>query len=376
MKILHLCSHLEAGGITTYVTTVARALAAKGHQVTVASGGGAWERRLTGGIRHRRLPLNTSAEFSPQVWWAGWQLSRDLRRQPPDVIHAHTRVAQVVAHGLWVRRRIPYVTTWHGFYRRRWGRRWWPCTGAVTLAISEPVAAHLRDVFSVPAERIRLVPHGIDVAAFSEPVSPEDQARLREQWKLPSRDPVIGTVVRLVPDKGVDQLLHGFRYVTTKFSDANLLIAGDGPARPALQRLADRLGIARRVRFVGSVPETRAALAVMDLFVFLPATREGFGLSLLEAMASGRPIVSVQRGGGATWALEQSGAGLTVPAEEPLRLGQVLVELLDDRARMRELGAQAQGVAASRYDVPRMIAEIERAYQDAVSTARRVLRHG
>lgn len=365
MKILHLCSHLEAGGITTYVTTVANALSARGHQVTVASGGGVWERQLAGSVRHRRLPLDTSAECSPQVWWAGWQLSRGLRQERPDVVHAHTRVAQVVAHGLWLRHHLPYVTTWHGFYRPRWGRRWWPCTGAVTMAISEPVAAHLREVFRVPAERIRLVPHGIDVAAFAEPLDPRDDATLRQQWRLPPHDPVIGTVARLVPDKGVDQLLHGFRYVTTKCSGAHLLIVGDGPDRPALQRLAGRLGIARRVRFAGSLPDTRAALALMDVFVFLPASREGFGLSLLEAMASARPIVSVQRGGGSSWVLQQSGVGVTIPADEPLRLGRVLVELLDDRARSRELGAQAQDIARSRYDLARMVTQVEQVYQDA-----------
>lgn len=375
MKILHLCSHLEAGGITTYVTTVAKALSARGHQIMVASGGGAWERRLSQDIQHWRLPLNTSAEFSPQVWWAGWQLSRRLQQEPPDVVHAHTRVAQVVAHGLWLQRRLPYVTTWHGFYRRRWSRRWWPCTGAVTMAISEPVAAHVREVFGVPAERIRLVPHGIDVAAFAEPVSPQDQAQLRQHWKLPLHGPVIGTVVRLVPDKGVDQLLHGFRYVTTKCSGASLLIVGDGPDRRVLQRLADRLGIARAVRFAGSVPDSRAALSLMDAFVFLPASREGFGLSLLEAMASGRPIISVQRGGGASWVLQESGAGVTVPADEPLRLGQVLVELLDDRGRLRELGQQAQDIARSRYDLPRMVTQIEHAYQDATSAAQRIPRY-
>lgn len=365
MNILHLCSHLEAGGITSYVTTVARAQAAQGHCVTVASGGGSWEGKL-GGIPHQRLPLNTSAEFSPQVWWAGWQLGRRLRSAPPDVVHAHTRVAQVVAHGLWLRHRIPYVTTWHGFYRCRWGRRWWPCTGAVTMAISEPVAEHLREIFRVPAERVRLVPHGIDVAAFAEPAAPADQLRLREHWKLPPHDPVIGTVVRLVPDKGVDQLLHAFRYVRTQSQGARLVIVGDGPDRRALQRLAERLGIARAVHFAGSVPDTRTALAVMDIFVFLPATREGFGLSLLEAMASARPIVSVQRGGGASWVLQQSGAGVTIPADEPLRLGHALSDLLDDRARRRELGLQAQSIAKSHYDLPRMVAQIEQAYHEAV----------
>ena len=366
MRVLQLTSHLETGGITTYVATVSQALAARGHQVIVASGGGSWQSRLDAhAIPHWRLPLATSAEFSPQVWWAARQLSRRLQQQPVDVIHAHTRVAQVVADRLSRRHRIPYVTTWHGFYRRRWSRRWWPCTGAITMAISAPVAAHLRDVFRVPAARIQLIPHGIDAASFIRPIEAAQQQQLRQQCGLPDTGPVIGTVSRLVPDKGVAQLLEGFRHVKASVPRAHLLIIGDGRDRPQLERLADQLLVAEAVRFLGNVPDARAPLAVMDVFVFLPATREGFGLSLLEAMAAGRPIVSVQRGGGASWVLQESGVGLTVPAEEPLQLGQALVQVLQDQVLAQQLGRRAQDVARSQYDLVPMVTQIEHVYQAA-----------
>lgn len=370
MHILHLTSHLDVGGITTYVTSLAQALAARGHRVVVASGGGAWEARLSeAGIGHWRLPLKTSAEFSPQVWWAARQLSRQLRAQPVDVIHAHTRVAQVVAHRLWARCGIPYVTTWHGFYRRRLSRRWWPCTGERTIAISEPVAAHLREIFRVPPERIRLIPHGIDVARFADPVNRDQQQQCRQQCQLDSHGPVIGTISRLVPDKGVAQLLEGFRHVQARVPHARLLIVGSGEDRRRLERLAAELGVAAAVRFCGSVPDTRVVLSIMDVFVFLPATREGFGLALLEAMASARPVVAVQRGGGSSWVLQESGVGVTVPAEAPARLGEAMLQVLEDRSLAHRLGQEAQAIARSRYDFSRVVTQVEQVYAECLTSA-------
>ena len=366
MRILHLTSHLDVGGITTYVTSLAQALAARGHRVVVASGGGACEERLReAGVEHWRLPLKTSAEFSPQVCWAAWRLSPAVGGV--DVIHAHTRVAQVVAHWLSARCGIPYVTTWHGFYRRRLSRRWWPCTGELTIAISEPVAAHLREVFGVPPERIRLIPHGIDVARWAQPVDPAAQQQLRERCHL-DHGPVIGTIARLVPDKGVAQLLEAFRHVQARVPHARLMIVGGGEDRPRLERLAGALGVAEAVRFLGNVSDTRVVLSIMDLFVFLPATREGFGLALLEAMAGARPVVAVQRGGGSSWVLQESGVGVTVPADAPARLGEAMLQVLEDPSLARRLGQEAQAMARSRYDFSRVVTQVEQVYEEVIAT--------
>jgi glycosyltransferase involved in cell wall biosynthesis len=370
MHVLQLTSHLNVGGITTHVVSLSEALTRLGHRVVVGSGGGSLQQRVAeGGMTHWRLSLHTSAEFSPQVAWAAWLLSRKLSRHPVEVIHAHTRVAQVVAHWLWKTHRLPYVTTWHGFYRRRVSRRWLSCTGLRTIAISEPVVRHLHDDFKVPAERIRLIPHGVDVSRFAQPVDPQDAQRLRKQLGLASQGPVIGTVARLVASKGVAQLLEGFCHITASIPQAQLLVVGDGTQRRELERLANRLGVAGAVRFAGSLPHTRVALSLMDVFVFVPATQEGFGLSLLEAMASGLPIVAVRRGGGASWVLEESQVGLTVAPDDPAGLGEALLRCLSDPSYARQLGLQGFAVAKARYDLERMVSQVERVYAEVIADA-------
>jgi len=376
MRILQLTSHLNVGGITTHVVNLAEALAKRGHDVVVASGGGTMVERLArGSIPHWRIPLNTSAEFSPQVAWACCSLSRRLSRQDVQLIHAHTRVAQVVAHWLFKRHGIASVTTWHGFYRRRLSRRWFPCTGRLTIAISEPVFRHLQEEFGLAAEQIRLIPHGIEVSRFAQSVDPVETQRLRERVRLGSNGPVVGTVARLVAAKGIAQLIEGFRHVTAEVPSAQLLVVGDGADRAYLEQLARRLGVADAVHFTGTLPETRVALSLMDVFVFAPAIQEGFGLSLLEAMASRRPIVAIRRGGGAPWVLEESQVGLAVAPDDPRHLGEAVVRLLKDPPYARQLALHGLEVVKTRYDLDRMVTQVERVYEEAVSTTNCGLRN-
>lgn len=367
MRILQLTSHLQVGGITTVVVTLSETLRAHGHDVVVASGGGLLETRLAQHrIEHRPLPLHTSAEASPQVLWGAWQLSRALSRRPVDIVHAHTRVAQVVAHVVWRSNRIPYVATWHGFYRRRLSRRLLPCTGLRTIAISQPVAQHLRETFHVPPDRLHVIPNGIDVARFAQPVDAAEVETLRARLLLNAHGPVIGTVARLAADKGVSGLIESVQRIRQRLPQAKLLVVGDGVERPRLEQQARALGLAEAVAFTGSLIDTRAALSLMDVFVFLPAIKEGFGLSLLEAMASARPIVAVRRGGGASWLLEESGVGLVVNPDDPQGLCDAIVRVLQDTTYATRLGVQAREIVTQRYTLERMARDVEAVYDACV----------
>ena len=367
MRILHVTSHLHVGGVTSSVLSLAGAQVSRGHRVIIASGGGALEpQAAASGVAHWPASLHTSVEFSPQVHLAARRLASRLRREPVDVLHAHTRVGQVTAAWLSRAAGIPDVATWHGFFRPNLGRRLWPCTGRLTIAISEPVRQHLiRDVH-VPPARIRLIPHGIDPAPFVSPADAGAQEQLRARLGLPADAPVVGTVARLVASKGVDQLIRSLAPIRRIVPSARLLIVGDGPARAGLERLAEQAGVRDTVHFSGTLPETRVALSLMRVFVFLPAEQEGFGLSLLEAMAAGRPVVAVRRGGGASWVLEEAGVGALVPPNDPPALAAAAVRFLQDgETACREAG-RARAVVQERYSFGRMVDQIDAVYHEVI----------
>lgn len=373
MRILHITSHLNVGGVARHVVTLAKACAERGHRVAVAAEGGALVAELTAGrVTHWPVPLQTSAEFGQRAARAARLVADRLAQNPADLLHAHTRVAQVIADSLSRRTGIPYVTTWHGFFRRNLGRLLWPCTGHLTIAISEPVRQHLQSVFRVPPDRIRLIPHGIDPAPFEVPAGAAAAAVLRAQCGLPAAVPVIGTVARLVAAKGIDRLIRALPAVRQRVPQAHALIVGNGEEQPALQQVARACGVADAVHFAGALPDTRVALALMDAFVFLPADREGFGLALLEAMAGSRPIVSMRQGGGASWLLDETRVGTTVAAGDIAGLAEALVTLLSHPAQAQQLGRQAHAVLSERYTVGRMVGQVEAVYEEVMALKRAV----
>ena len=134
--------------------------------------------------------------------------------------------------------------------------------------------------------------------------------------------------------------------------------------RSSLERVAADCGVVDAVHFTGSLPETRVALSLMNVCVFLPAEQEGFGLSLLEAMASGRPIVAVRRGGGATWVLEESGVGVLVEPGDPKGLASAVTQLLHDGEFACRLAGKARAVVKERYSLTRMVDQVEKVYEE------------
>ncbi len=368
MKVLQLTSHLNIGGITRYIICLSERLIAKGHRVIVASGTGSEETYVKAmGATHWRVPLHTSIEFSPQVFRGIQQLTARLAQEPVDVMHAHTRVGQVVADQVARRLGIPYVTTWHGIYKRRLGRRLWPCKGERTIAISELVHESLLNDFHVPAQRIRRIYNGIDGAHYAMPPADDVVQAYRSQWQLLAQRPVVGAIGRLAAGrvKGVDTLLVAVHLLQETFPELQVLIVGDGPRRPFLEDVAERLRVRHQTHFVGEVSDVRIPLALMDVFMFTSRWPEAFGLTLIEAMAAGKPVVATHAG--AVPEIIQHGVnGWLVPSDDPSAMAEGVARLLNDPAFAKSLGRQATTRVRETFSLDQMAAEVEAVYQETV----------
>lgn len=368
MKVLQLTSHLNIGGISRYLLALSENLAQRGHEVRVASDGGYLETQVgAAGLTHWHLPLRTSAEFSPQVFRSIRRLAERLKEKPVDLIHAHTRVAQVVSDQIWRRLGIPYVTTWHGIYKRRLGRRLWPCAGAMTVAISEMVRRHLIDDFRIPPERIRRIYNGIDTDYYAASPSAQAMETYRRQCGIPSDCPLIGGVGRLAEGKvkGFDLLLMAAYLLEEMLPNIQVLIVGDGPRRPFLEDVAKRLHIRDRVHFMGGTNDVRIALGLMDLFVFTSRWPEAFGLTIIEAMAAGKPVVATDVGA-VPEIIRHGQDGWIVPSDDPAALAQSIAQLLGNPEMIRRLGQQAQVRVRDLFDLDRLTDEVEAVYQEVI----------
>lgn len=207
--------------------------------------------------------------------------------------------------------------------------------------VSQYTAELLHDR-GLPWSRLHVVPNGTDPERFR----PQDGTPLRERLGL-SDQPLLLTVGRLVPRKGIDTVLRALPTIAERCPDVAYLVAGTGPDQSRLEDLANRLGVRDRVRFVGDIDHDQLPLyySAADLFV-MPAREdppdvEGFGLVFLEANACGTPTLGA-RVGGVPDAIRDGETGLLVPPEDPAATAEALTRLLTTPELARRLGKQGR----------------------------------
>ena len=369
MRILQLTTHLDVGGISTYVATLTRSLLRRRHQVFVASSGGALESALGDGALPWTVDLRTKSEAHPKVWLAARRLRGLLRQTPADVIHAHTRVAQVAAALVSRSTRIPYVTTCHGFFRPRLGRRCFPCWGERVIAISRSVEAHLLQDFHVPEPRVRLVLTGLDAARAARVPTIEEQETWRKGVSLAPGDQMVATMTRLVPSKGVDIFLRAIADAARSAQQLRGVVIGDGEDRHRLQQLATQLGLGQRVVFAGTVADPAPLLSLCHAFLFTATGLEGLGLSVLEAMAQGLPVIA-SKVGGVSELVEHGYTGFLVPPGDARAVAERIGQFLEDPSLARRMGAAARATVADRFSAERMAEQVEAVYHEVTGSRR------
>ena len=362
MRILMLTTHLNVGGITSYLYTLVKHQQRFGHHVVlVSSGGGRQEDFEILGAETLSLNIRTKSELHPKIYAALKPLRQLIRARQIDIVHAHTRVTQVMGQCLRYRRSIPFCTTCHGFFRPRLSRRLWPCWGQRTIAISPQVADHLRQDFCLTDQQVRVIPNGIDVddGIFDR----KDQQRLRAQHGIPP-GPVVGIIARLSDVKGHGVLISALRDVVTVFPSVRLVIVGEGKMEEPLKAQVREMMLQDHVMFFPQVRQPSRMLGLFDVFV-MPSLQEGLGLSVMEAQAAGLAVVA-SAVGGIPSLITDGQTGRLVPPGDPSRLAEVIVEVLTDPAGAAQMGRQAREFIQREFSGAKMARETLTIYEECL----------
>ena len=362
MNILILSTHLNTGGITSYIVSLAKGLVQNGHRVDVATSGGDQEAALKeAGAGHIRLDIRTKSELSLKIYRALPLVTKIVRQRKIDVIHAQTRVTQVLAALVCAWTGVPYVTTCHGFFRPKLARRIFPCWGKAVIAISGQVQAHLGDDLGCAKKRIVVVPHGLE--ARREIWSEERKLAQRKALGL-RPGPVIGMVARLSPVKGQDIMIRAMADIVRRFPEANLVLVGDGKEKNALLSLVRDLSLGSHVFFLPVVSRQENIIPFFDVFV-MPSRQEGLGLSVMEAQAQGLAVVASDVGGLPTL-ISHGQTGILVPKEDAGQLARAIIDLLEHPQKRSELGEAAHRFIVQHFPFENMVHQTLDVYRNAI----------
>ncbi len=293
-----------------------------------------------------------------------------FRRLRPDIVHTHTAKAGTLGRlAAWIAGVPVTIHTFHGHVLDGYFS---PAVTRVFLGVERTLARRTDRLVTVsprlrtellamgigrPAQ-VEVIPLGLDLERFRRagPVGPA----LRGSLGLGPGTFLLGIVGRLVPIKDHASLFHAVALLQPPDPPAHLAVIGDGEERPRLEALARRLGLGRRIHFLGWRADLETILKELDV-VICASKNEGTPVALIEAMAAGVPVVSTDVGGVADL-IAHGETGWLVRAGDPPSLAHAIRLLLGDHVLRARLAAAGRPVALERHGVAGLIRRVEALY--------------
>jgi glycosyltransferase involved in cell wall biosynthesis len=361
IKVLIVMHTIEKGGVQETIRTSARLLDKRKFTVTVAYvAGDAVSSRMQSIPGVRIAPLETRGRIRRLLRL--WEIAREVR---PDIVHNHVSWYGLVVGFLAGAKRVETI---HSVYDRFtwWQRQWYAvyCLLANRIvAVSEMVSRFTQEHIPLIGNRRMIVIHnGIDVEKCQASSGPDD---LRSSMGLSLEEIVIGFVGRLEEQKGVTYLLDAMQQLIQRHHNVTVIIVGDGTLASSLRDKALALHLSNTL-FLGYRADAFRYLSLFNIFV-LPSLYEGLPLSVLEAMASGCPVVATNVGG-VPEIVRNGITGFLVAPKRTDELVDRLEQLIESKDLRLRMGNAGKAHVASNFSAASMVAKTEKLYTSMLSS--------
>lgn len=368
MRILQVCSARTLGGGERHVADLANALTLRGHEVYVAL---APDSPLAEKLSH--IPPENIATLRMRNALdvpSALGIARFVREQEIEIVHGHLARDYPLA-SLAVRHDANLVITRHVLFPLNRLHSITLGRVARVIAVSEAVARGLRSQKLFDERKIRVIHNGINVQRFASPLKDAERAIVRHRLGVQEgRRLLVGTVGSLLPMKGHEDFVRAAALLVACREDAQFVIIGDedernAEHRAAIESLIAELNLTERVRLMNWHDELAHFYAALDVYVSASRT-EAFGLSIVEAMASGKATVATATEG-AQEIIKDGVTGSISPIGDAGKLAEAITALLDDAAVRARLGQSAREDVSDRFSLERMVEATERLYHEVLN---------
>jgi len=367
MKVLQIVNSLECGGLENLVVELSKGLRDGGIKTDILCLGTRGELAV---LAEREgiavFCFNKKEGFNPLVIC---QIFNFIRKNKYDLIHTHNLAPLIYGSPAARLAGIKCINTRHGRERKFTHRYIWQMNSLVAV-VSGDAEAELMKHNCMSQTETRVIYNGIDIDKYRKI---EDGKRLidkRKELGLGNDEKVIGIVARLAIEKDHETLLKAVaKLVQDQTSSVNgsklrLLIVGDGPLGNDLKESVKRSGLEGHVTFMGFREDIAELLQIFDIFL-LSSTQEGISLTLLEAMAASIPVVATYVGGNPE-VVAHGQTGLLVPAKDPQKMADAIMEILNDPDKARRMGEAGRKRVEEKFCLERMVAEYEEVYREVL----------
>ncbi len=361
LRVLFVVPNLDVGGAERQVTTLLTRLDPRRFRPSLVCLGD--EGELFGVLRAAGVPARALHLRRSQAPLILVELVRQMRRERIDLVVTRSYNAEVLGRVAALLAGVRHAVVWvHNPCDLRPRSRLRVTADRVLdhvttayYAVTHCQLPYLIDELRYPPEKIHVVYNGVDPGADPAP-APRDGVLARGLGIGPG-DVVVGIAAVLRPEKDHLMLVRAFADVAATCPEAVLLVVGDGPMLPAVTSLAERLGLAGRIRFAGLRVDVDRILPLLDVFV-LPSRTEAFPMALLEAMAAGLPSVCTAVGG-VPEMVDDGVTGYLVPVGDQAALTARLTELVAEPERRARMGAAARRRLEDRFTLDSSIRRSE-----------------
>ena len=364
--VLHLVEDLKIGGSERVIADIATGLDRKNFDVSVCciTRGGeiAYELNEKGikvnilGISNYRNPLNIL------------KLALLLRKAKPDIVHTHGYFASVIGRiaakiaGILVLINHVHSTYWDYRKRHILMEIFLSLFTHKIICCSKAVEDFVRDYERIKPAKTVVIYNGVDEDRFT---TYKNTSSIKAQLGIDSGDSVVGTVSSLTPHKGHKYLFQAAPRILDVFPTTRFLIVGDGILREKLEEQIKNLNLASYVIFAGTRKNIPDFLSIMEIFVLPSCSREGLGISIIEAMAAEKPVVATDIGG-IPEVVKNGETGFLVPPQNPEALAHAIIELLRNPRKAKTIGKQGRIRFKEKFTNKRMLSEVENLYKSLI----------